>query len=37
MSIYQQIIDFDLTGDVAEYDGMVCGGKMQVLVVGKVC
>ena len=27
-----QIIDIDLTGEVAESDGMVCGGTMQVLV-----
>ena len=27
-----QIIDIDLTGDVAESDGMVCGGTMKVLV-----
>ncbi len=27
-----QMIDIDLTGDVAESDGMVCGGTMRVLV-----
>ena len=27
-----QIMDIDLTGEVAESDGMVCGGTMQVLV-----
>ena len=27
-----QVIDIDLTGEVAESDGMVCGGTMQVLV-----
>ena len=27
-----KVIDIDLTGDVAESDGMVCGGTMQVLV-----
>ena len=27
-----QIIDIDLTGEVAESDGMVCGGTMKVLV-----
>ena len=27
-----QVIDIDLTGDVAESDGMVCGGTMKVLV-----
>ena len=27
-----QIVDIDLTGDVAESDGMVCGGTMKVLV-----
>ena len=27
-----RIIDIDLTGDVAESDGMVCGGTMKVLV-----
>ena len=27
-----QIVDIDLTGDVAESDGMVCGGTMRVLV-----
>ncbi len=27
-----QIVDIDLTGDVAESDGMVCGGTMQVLI-----
>ena len=27
-----KLIDIDLTGDVAESDGMVCGGTMQVLV-----
>ena len=27
-----KIVDIDLTGDVAESDGMVCGGIMQVLI-----
>ncbi len=27
-----QLVDIDLTGEVAESDGMVCGGTMQVLV-----
>ena len=27
-----RIVDIDLTGDVAESDGMVCGGTMRVLV-----
>ena len=27
-----QIVDIDLTGDVAESDGMVCGGTMKVLI-----
>ena len=27
-----QLVDIDLTGDVAESDGMVCGGTMQVLI-----
>ena len=27
-----KIVDIDLTGDVAESDGMVCGGTMQVLI-----
>ncbi|MCR5088512.1 MAG: xanthine dehydrogenase, partial [Oscillospiraceae bacterium] len=27
-----QIVDIDLTGEVAESDGMVCGGTMRVLV-----
>ena len=27
-----QLVDIDLTGDVAESDGMVCGGIMQVLI-----
>ena len=27
-----QIVDIDLTGEVAESDGMVCGGTMKVLV-----
>ena len=27
-----RIIDIDLTGEVAESDGMVCGGTMKVLV-----
>ena len=27
-----QIVDIDLTGNVAESDGMVCGGTMKVLV-----
>ena len=25
-------VDIDLTGDVAESDGMVCGGTMKVLI-----
>ena len=32
-----QIIDIDLTGDVAESDGMVCGGTMKVLVEDGSC
>ncbi len=27
-----KLVDIDLTGDVAESDGMVCGGTMRVLV-----
>lgn len=27
-----EIVDFDLTGDIAEYDGMVCGGTMKILI-----
>ena len=27
-----KLVDIDLTGDVAESDGMVCGGTMQVLI-----
>ena len=27
-----EIIDVDLTGDVAEFDGMVCGGTMKILI-----
>lgn len=26
------VVDIDLTGEVAESDGMVCGGTMKVLV-----
>ena len=29
---YYKLVDIDLTGDVAESDGMVCGGTMRVLV-----
>ena len=27
-----QLFDIDLTGEVAESDGMVCGGTMRVLI-----
>ncbi len=27
-----EIVDIDLTGDIAEYDGMVCGGTMKILI-----
>ena len=27
-----KLVDIDLTGEVAESDGMVCGGTMKVLV-----
>ena len=27
-----KLMDIDLTGDVAEDDGMVCGGTMRVLI-----
>ena len=32
-----RVVDIDLTGDVAESDGMVCGGTMKVLIEDGTC
>ena len=32
-----KLMDIDLTGEVAESDGMVCGGTMKVLIEDGSC
>ena len=32
-----KLMDIDLTGEVAESDGMVCGGTMKVLIEDGCC